>query len=620
MATLPRQYPVRFGVFEVDFNAGELRRRGVKIRLHEQPFKVLCMLLDRPGEVITREELYRALWPDDTYTDSDLGLNSAMMKLRAALGDAAENPRFIETLPRRGYRFIVPVVELGQPGEAEGPNSAGIAPTLPDGKVTPSSGRVRSSWLWKAALGAVTVSAIAFGAWRYTRPPAPVYKIAVLPLVNLSPAVGGDYFSDGLTDEIISNLSVIDGLQVKSQTSSFAFKNKARDIHAVGDQLGVNLVLEGSVLRDNDKLRVNVQLIRVTDDQPLWSGRFERPLKEVFAVQDEISRSIVNELRLKLGRGQRRYNTDLETYDLFLKGRALSNQSPGADAKQIAASIPVFEAAVARDSNFAPAYAGIADAYAYLSGTPRTFSPELAFVKMQEACERAHLLDPFLAEAFACMGLVHSRGFAWQQAEDDFHQAFRLNPSLSRPHEDFAMSVLFPLGRIEEAEHELRVAISLDPLNPKTFNALNIVLMSERHYDEIIANCRRNLALNSNDPFARQLLGRALVQKGDFADATPILEQLGHGSEQFLGYAYAKQGRRADAQKIIADYPEFPWVQAVVSGGLGDKDQAIAGLERMAGIKDPRFGFYPHFPELSLVRGDSKLNQARARQGLPSIP
>jgi TolB-like protein/DNA-binding winged helix-turn-helix (wHTH) protein/Tfp pilus assembly protein PilF len=612
-------YPVRFGVFEVDFDAGELRRRGVKVRLHEQPFKVLCMLLDRPGDVFTREELYKALWPDDTYTDSDLGLNSAIMKLRAALGDAAENPRFIETLPRRGYRLLVPVVEIGAPNEVEKPNSAGIVHTIRDGDAVPILGRAGSSLLWKVALGAVTVSAVSFGAWHYFRPPAPVYRIAVLPLINLSPAAGGDYFSDGLTDEIISNLSVIDGLEIKSQTSSFSFKNKTRDIHAVGDQLGVNLVLEGSVLHEDDKLRVNVQLVRVADDHPIWSGRFERQPKEIFAVQDEISRSIVNELRLKLGRGQRRYNTDLETYDLFLKGLALSNQNPGADSNQIAASIPVFEAAVARDTNFAPAYAGIANAYAYLSSTPRTFSPELAFIKMQDACERAHLLDPFLAEAFACMGLVHSREFAWQQAEDDFHQAFRLNPNLARPHEDFAMSVLFPEGRLTEAEQELRVSMKLDPLNPKVVNPLNIVLISEQHYDEVIANCRKNLALNSNDPYVRQLLGRAMIQKGDFANAAPIFEQLGRGSEQFLGYVYAKQGRRADAQQIIAAHPEFPWVQAIVSGGLGDKDQAIAGLERMAEIKDPRFGFYAHFPELSIVRGDARLNQARAKQGLPAI-
>ena len=612
-------HPVRFGLFEVDFQAGELRRRGVKVRLHEQPYKVLCMLVERPGEVVTREDLYKALWPEDTYTDSDLGLNAAIMKLRAALGDAAENPRFIETLPRRGYRLIVPVVQIGVPDAVEKQNSPGVVQTNAPADDPSSSGTVRRSWLWKAALGVVTASALLIGAWWHSRSSNPGYKIAVLPLVNLSPAAGGDYFSDGLTDEIISNLSVIEGLEVKSQTSSFSFKNNARDIHSVGSQLGVDLVLEGSVLRENDKLRINMQLVRVADDHPLWSGRFERQFKDVFAIQDDISRSIVNELRLKLGRGQRRYDTDLETYDLFLKGRALTNQNPGTDVNQIAASIPVLEAVVARDPNFAPAYAGIADAYAYVSGTPRTFSPELAFTKMQEACERAHLLDPFLAEAFACMGLVHSRELAWQQAEDDFRQAFRLNPNLPRPHEDLAMWVLFPEGRLTEAEQELRSAIKLDPLNPKTVDPLNIVLLSERRYDEVIATCRKNLGLNSKDPYLRQLLGRSLVLKGDYSNGTPILEQLGRGSEQFLGYAYAKQGRRAEAQQIITAHPELPWVQALVAGGLGDRNQAIAGLERMAAIKDPRFGFYPQFPELSDIRGDARLNQARANEGLPAI-
>lgn len=607
---------LRFGVFEVDTVAGELRRRGIRIRLHEQPLKVLCALLERPGEVVTREELYKRLWPADTFTDSDLGLNSAVMKLRAALGDEADNPRFIETMPRRGYRLIVPIVELGETGGTE----AGPVETFPQDMVATAPVNDRpGKWRWKAALATVLVSAVSLGAWRLSRPRTLPYTIAVLPLANLSPEAGGDYFSDGLTDEIISNLSVIDGLEVKSQTSSFALKNKPRDVHEVGKQLGVRLVLEGSVLRDSDKLRVNVQLVRVTDDYPLWSGHFERQLKDVFTVQDEISHAVVNELRLKLGRGQRRYNTDLETYDLYLKGRALSNLYPGADSRQIAMSIPLFEAVLARDSNFAPAYTGIADAYASLSGTPRSFSPELAFTKMQEACERARFLDPLLAEAFACMGLVHSREFAWRQAEDDFRQAFRLNSNLSRPHQDLAMWVLFPMGRLEEAEDQLRISMKLDPLNPKIVSALNIVLMSEHRYDEVIDNCRRSLASTPTDPYLRQLLARALVQKGNLAEATQILEKLGPGSEQFLGYAYAKSGRIDDARRMIATYPNFPWVQAIVSGGLGDKDQAVIGLEGMATVKDPRFGFYAYFPELSAVRGEQRLNQLRTAQGLPAI-
>ena len=386
MATTHSSGNVRFGVFEIDLDSGELRKQGVKIKLHEQPFKILAMLLERPGEVVTRDELCQRLWPGDTFVESDLGLNSAIMKLRAALGDSAENPRFVETLPRRGYRLIVPVESLnGGPKhhlqsssvpirvpETQDPTSA-LDPaqcTSPVGAVSqspPTGSRAKlPSWL-KAVIAVTLIVAVATGLWRLLRPKPGPYVIAVLPLKNLNPDPGSDYFSDGLTDEIISNLSVIDGLQVKSQTSSFYFKDKPRDIHSIGNQLGVNMIPVALAPGADDKPRVNVQFVRFRSDYPLWSGRFERELKDIFAVQDEISRSVVNELRLKLGRGQRRYNTNLEAYDLYLKARALSPQyaSPS-PRKRLDASIALFEAAIAKDPNGAYSW-WLGDSYAYLS-------------------------------------------------------------------------------------------------------------------------------------------------------------------------------------------------------------------------------------------------------------
>lgn len=639
MATTHSSGNVRFGVFEIDLDSGELRKQGVKIKLHEQPFKILAMLLERPGEVVTRDELCQRLWPGDTFVESDLGLNSAIMKLRAALGDSAENPRFVETLPRRGYRLIVPVESLnGGPKhhlqsssvpirvpETQDPTSA-LDPaqcTSPVGAVSqspPTGSRAKlPSWL-KAVIAVTLIVAVATGLWRLLRPKPGPYVIAVLPLKNLNPDPGSDYFSDGLTDEIISNLSVIDGLQVKSQTSSFYFKDKPRDIHSIGNQLGVNMILEGSVLRADDKLRVNVQLVRVSDDYPLWSGRFERELKDIFAVQDEISRSVVNELRLKLGRGQRRYNTNLEAYDLYLKARALSPQyaSPS-PRKRLDASIALFEAAIAKDPNFAPAYAGIADSYAYLSTTPRAFSPEIAYTKMRESCEKALELDPLLAEAHACMGMIHSRDQAWEQAEKDYRQAFQLNPNLSAPHMDYASFVLCPLGRLQEAEQELHTALKLDPLSVTAMNATTFLLLIEGRYDEVLSTSRRALESDPNDIAAQQHYARALVQKGRLDDGIAILEKLGKGSEHFLGYAYAKAGRRADAERILAELKDMPWIQAIVNGGLGNKDQAMEGLEKMAAIHDPRITLYPRFPELALLRGDPRLTALLKRQGLPDI-
>jgi TolB-like protein/DNA-binding winged helix-turn-helix (wHTH) protein/Flp pilus assembly protein TadD len=648
---------IRFGVFEMDLVSGELRKRGVKIKLHDQPFKVLAMLVERPGELITREEFRESLWPADTFVDWDLGLNSAVMKLRAALGDSAENPRFVETLPRRGYRLIIPIEPIGEAQNANllGSSSADLPDALRTASATfqsasseeagllaaessmgldaPPAGpakvsdRRMSGWL-RAALIGTACAALGFGLWQWFGPrrapgegglPQPRYVIAVLPLKNLSSEPESDYFSDGLTDEIISNLSVIDGLQVKSQTSSFAFKDKPSDIRTVGSQLGANLILEGSVLRAGDRLRVNVQLVRVSDDYPLWSGRFERELKDVFAVQDEISLSIVNELRLNLGQGRRRYNTNLETYDLYLKARAIANAGPRGINSNIASSIPLFEAAIARDPNFAPAYAGIADAYAYLSASPRGFSPEVAYAKMRPACEKALALDPLLAEAYACMGLLNSRDYMWSQAESDFRKTFELNPSLSRPHADYAMTVLYPMGKLTEAERQVHMAIQLDPLSTSLTSALNMILLSERKYDEVLENCRPILASNPDDRLTQQVYARALLQKGRVDEAVSILEKAGKGSESFLGYAYAKGGRRADAGQIAAQHKDWPWTQALVSAGMGDKEGTLAGLQGMAAIKDPRFGMYPQYPELALVLGDPRLTEMRKVLGLPEI-
>jgi TolB-like protein/DNA-binding winged helix-turn-helix (wHTH) protein/Flp pilus assembly protein TadD len=641
---------VRFGVFEIDLESGELRKQGIKIKLHDQPFRVLAMLVERPGEVITREEFREKLWPADTYVDWDLGLNSSVMRLRAALGDSAENPRFVETLPRRGYRLIVPVETIGLAQNVSPPTPPAVsvsdtpiaAPSSPP-SVSPEEAelsdarpagdrpevphRRKRQWLTAALVGTV-LAASGFGVWHWFTlrqangqggPAQPRYVIAVLPLKNLSSEPESGYFSDGLTDEIISDLSVIEGLQVKSQTSSFAFKDKPLDLRAVGSQLGANLILEGSVLRAGERLRVNVQLVRVSDDYPLWSGRFEREFKDIFAVQDEISLSVVNELRLNVGQGRRRYNTNLEAYDLYLKGRALGNQGPEMEKQGIAASIPIFEAAITRDPNFAPAYAGIAAAYAYLSSTPRAFSPEEAYAKMKPACEKALALDPLLAEAYACMGLLNSRDNSWKQADMDFKRVFELNPSLSTPHADYAMTVLYPMGNLKEAERQLRIAIQLDPLSNALTNPLNMILMSEHKFDEVLKNCRSTIASNPDDRFAQQIYGRVLIQKGRVAEAIPILERAGKGSESWLGYAYARAGRRADAEQIKTEHKDWPWAQAIVSAGLEDKEGTLFGLQEMAATKDPRFGMYPQYPELALVRGDSRLTEMRKTLGLPEL-
>lgn len=621
----------RFGPFETDLLSGELRKHGLKIKLQDQPFQVLALLIQRPGEIISRQELRQRLWPANTFVDFDVGLNNAIKRLRAALSDEAGTPRYVETLPRRGYRLIVPVENVethqGAPSQESISSAYGqqvAEPIFPSRFPLPDDPKL-SFLRWSTTVMVAAVLAIlASGLWWGFRQGIGDYKIAVLPFKNLNPEPGSDYFSDGLTDEIINNLSAIDGLEVKSQTSSFFFKDKPRNIHEVGAQLGATLVLEGSVLRSGDKLRINARLVRVSDDHPLWSNSFDRELKDVFSIQDEISRSIVNELRLKLQRGQRRYYTNLEAYDLYLKAQSLTrNQGLPEGRDNLIAGIGVFEQAIANDPAFAPAYAGLASAYGRLSITPRSFSPDQAYTKMRAAAEKALELDPLLAEAYASNGLVYSRDHNWQESERVFRRSIEINPSLSESRKDFAFSVLFPLGRLDEAVRELRKAVELDPLSAQVRDSLDYVLVSAGRYDEVLDNCRHILLAHPNDNGAEQLFARALLQKGRLSEATAIFErqdQAATGSPGFLGYAYAMAGRPADAEKVAARYPEWPWVHVFVYAGLGDKDRTFEALEKMAANHDPRVGAYLTYPELALLRGDRRLTEFRQRLGMPEMP
>jgi TolB-like protein/DNA-binding winged helix-turn-helix (wHTH) protein/Tfp pilus assembly protein PilF len=620
MVTLARNHSVRFGAFDLDLRSGELYKNGIRLKLQDQPFQVLALLLEHPGDVVTREEIRQKLWSADTFVDFDTGLNSAIKKLRDALNDKAEAPRYVETLPRRGYRLIVPIENL----EPQAEEAGGQIVTVPDRSPGPTDRKPPFLTLRKAALAAALLAALAIGSWWLLRQNPGSYTIAVLPFKNLSSEPNSDYFSDGLTEEIISNLSVIDGLQVKSRTSSFFFKDKPRNIHDVGSELGVALVLEGSVLRSGDKLRINARLVRVSDDLPLWSNQFDRELKDVFAIQDDISHSIVNQLRLKLGRGQRRYNTNLEAYDLYLKAQELTrNQGLPEGWDNLVAGISLFDQVIAKDPTFAPAYAGIASAYGRLSVTPRSYSLDEAYAKMRAAAEKALQLDPLLAEAYASMGLVYSRERAWQDAEKAFHRSIELNPSLSESRGDFAMSVLFPLGRLDETARELHKATELDPLSEQLLDFLDRVLVSTGRYDEALDNCRRILVAHPNNSAAEMLFARVLLQKGRLNEATAIFEkqeQAGTGSPGFLGYAYAKAGRRGDAEKVAARYPEWPWVHVFVYAGLGDKDRTFKALGQMAAIRDPRVGVYLSYPELALLRGDQRLTEFRQSLLMPAMP
>jgi TolB-like protein/DNA-binding winged helix-turn-helix (wHTH) protein len=614
---------IRFGDFELDVRSGELTRNGnERVFLPHQPFRLLITLLRRPGELVTRDELRVELWADDTYVDFEHSLNTAVRRLRDALGDSAAAPRFIETLPRRGYRFIARVernvpfpfaIPLPAPGEVPASPAANHESARSQRS---GNSMVRRAGTMLAAGGLLLVAAI--GARWMAPPPRDAPVIAVLPFGNLSAEPDSEYFVDGLTDEIIRNLSVIDGLEVRSRTSSFAFKNKPRATRDVGEALQATLVLEGSVLRERDRVRITAQLVRAADDVPLWSGRFDRKLEDVFAIQDEISRSIVNELRLKLGRGQRRYTTSAQAYDLFLKARVLQARR----AEDARVSIDLFRQVVTADPSFAPAHAALASTYAYLS---YMFPIEGGYAVPQEDAEavmrpaalKALEIDPLLADAHAAIGHVHAFDRQWTKAETSFRRALSLNPSLTTTHTDFVISTLLPEGKLDQAMQLLETALRADPLSLDVRRVLAHVQINAGLYDRAIENCDRVLAVDPEFPFAKAWRVRALLHQGHVRESIAWLEAQDRGAEGYLGYAYAVSGRRAEAEALAAKNEDHPQRQVMIYAGLGDTDRAFAALDRFVAVNPRRAAAYLTRPELAQLRGDRRMVALRGKLGLP---
>ena len=516
----------------------------------------------------------------------DSTVRSEAGRLRARLleyyaGKGIEDPVIIE-LPKGGYTPAFHHRENAPEGSRSLPSPPG-----------PRRG-LMIAW-------AAFAIALAVVGWRLVQQQGIPISIAVLPLKNLSQGPASDYFTDGLTGEIIRNLSIIEGLAVRSQTSSFALKGNPPNIREAGKQLAADYILEGSVFRAGQHLRIDAQLVRVRDDIPLWSGRFDRELADVLAIQDEISRGIVNNLRLKLGRGRRRYETSVEAYDLYLRARAFEIHSGGLPGFN--QSIDPYRKAIVKDPSFAPAYAGLAAAYAYRSGTAY-FDMKDELAKMRAAAEKAIELDPLSAEAHAALGIAYARDAQWRPSGNSFRHAIELDPNRSESYSYFAMYLLMPLGRIEEALLQVRIAEKTDPLSPKIRYNFAYVLLSAGRYEEAADHCQKLPA--DYRPYNSECLGRARLGQGRTADAVEIFETAvnrgvpeGAPIRGYLGYAYARAGRREQAEKIAAATSSIhSFHQALTFAGLGDTDRAMQAAERMVALGPMRIGRDLNLPAL----------------------
>lgn len=593
MATPTKPKIVGFGAYEFNPESKELRKLGMRVRLEGQPLAVLQMLLERPGELVTREELQKKLWPADTFVDFEHSLNAAVKRLRERLNDSADQPRFIETLARRGYRFVAPVNGFVAERESEKPVPVPVESQLP----TPVRSRVQRLWVFAAA--AVCFVGIALWGWRQSRnrpvtPAIPaVSSLAVLPLENLSGDPSQQYFADGMTEELIGRLSMIHGLRVISRTSVMHFKNTDRSVPEIAKILGADAIVEGSVIREGNRIRVHAQLIRGATDEHFWSETYDRELRDVLALQSEVAQSIAEKVEASVTNEEHSRLVGSrpvapEVYESFLRG-AFTGDYSRAGVKR---SIAYFEDAIKRDPTFAPAYVGLADAYDQygttgIGGAP----PNEVRPKVINAIRKALELDPELPVAHDLLAGIYQEQWQWNDAEAEYRRALKLNPNDSSAHLGLARWLLCQ-GRTEEAQQWARRARALDPFG-MTGNTMGWLLFQSRHFDESIHEFRSDLAVHPDDGSSYWLLGFALIANDQASQAIGVLEKalvLTERSPGVIGVlvrAHAHAGQRTKALRLLGELerrqkkgyvPAAAFVNAYL--GLGDNERALVWLQK----------------------------------------
>ena len=569
---------VCFGAFEADLHAGELRKHGLRVRLQDQPFKVLAQLLEHPGEVVTREELRQMLWSADTFVDFDNSLSAAINKIREALEDSADNPRFVETLARRGYRFIAPVI----------------------------------------------------GAETRTR--KTVKSLAILPFENASADPSAEYLSDGITEAVINTLSKLPQLHVMARSTVFRYRGSAADPLSVGRHLNVSTVLTGRVVLRSDTLSIHVELVDVTNGWQLWGEQYNRKLADIFTVQEEIATAISDRLRLKLTgeekkRLTKRYTDNAEAYQLYLKGRYFWNKRTEEGIKK---GIEYFNQAIQSDPRYAQAYTGLADSYNILGlfgfggALPREAMP-----KAREAAGKALGIDESLAEAHASLGTVaFYYNWNWREAERAFIRSLELNPGYAIAHQWYG-EYLAAMGRLEEAIAELKHAKELDPLSFIINAVLAWIFFFARQYKLAVDQSQRTLELDRSFWVALYMLGVSYEQMGDFPNALAWLERGSIASRRngmmlgALGHAYGTAGRRDKAQEVLTKLEALkqgryisPLNPALVHASLGANDIALAELEKAFEDRFWYLAFCRVDPRFDPLRSDPRFQDLLRRIGL----
>jgi TolB-like protein len=587
---LPIVRVLRFESYELDVHAGELRKRGVKLPVRGQPLKVLAALLVRAGDLVTRDELRAEIWHGDTFVDFDHSLHNAIARLREVLGDSAEKPRYIETLPRRGYRFV---------GKTDAKNSKDLfAPVIDSARIDVSS----------------------------------IRAIAVLPLEDLSGVAGHEYVSDGMTEALINSLAKIKALRVISRTSAMRYKRTEKSLPQIARELNVDAVVEGSVLHSGERVRITVRLIHSTSDQHLWAEAYERDFLDVLSLQTEISRQVAREVSIVLTPEENEslrilHRVSPEAYESYLKARFYWNKRSEEGVKK---ALSHFCRAIDNDPNYAQGYAGLADCYNIL-GYYNALSPVEAYPKAKAAALKALELDDSLAEPHATLGVV-KRDFEWDWvgSEAEFQRAIELNPGYVEAYH-WRSTLLGMMGRQTEALQEKAHALAMDPLSIVIRTDLARMFYFFRDYDRSIQEFRSALDMDPNFGSAHLWLAHAYQQTGLLEEALSELKEglrlSGNSTYALakLGHGYALVGFLAEARSVLGQLRELskqqhvsPYDLAMVHVGLGETDEAFSLLELAYEQRSLWLGYLNVEPQLDMLRSDVRFRKLLSRLGLLS--
>ncbi|HXN73411.1 MAG TPA: winged helix-turn-helix domain-containing protein [Candidatus Acidoferrales bacterium] len=640
-----------FGPYESRGVTRELFKHGVRLKIRPQPLQVLNYLLSRAGNVVTREELRQELWSAEIFVDFEHGLNNSVKELRAVLGDSAAEPRYIQTLPRLGYRFVAAVEITGSGASPvslptiEGPNlaPAGRSSDFAVPRGLPVERAEESSTLrrWPALLAvclALVLGLVFYFRWSSSRARRPAVTgrtmVAVLPFQNLTGDPGQEYFSDGLTEEMISQLGRIDPQRVGviARTSVMHYKNNPEQLNQIGRELGVQYVLEGSVRRGSNKVRITAQLIQTKDQSHVWAHQYDREENNLLGLQSEIAQEISDAIQLTLGEhkpveanppADSHAPKSYAAYDLYLQGRYFWNKRTPQGLQQ---AVECFEQAVGKDPEYARAYAGLADSLALMSAYG-VAPPGEVIPKARTAALKALSLDEKLAEAHASLALIaQSYDWEWQTAEKEYRRAVELDPNYATGHHWYAEHLALR-GRFDEAFVEIERARQLDPLSLIIQVDNGAILFFARQYDRAIEQLQAVLKVEADFPRAR-ILNFAYAQQGRFADALAGIEDWRRTSDTYWtlteeGYVYGRAGQSAQArravdklQSINGRAPVDPLAFVPPYVGLGDKDQAFAWLDKSIAVHSPGLTALKVDPVYDPLRSDPRFEVILRRIGL----